>query len=119
MLVRAEAYFPEALDFLAGREILELVELAHLDFGLAAVDRRVGEALGPLDRFLARLRLDDGVAGDKLFRLGERAVDHRALLAVVLDAPAFRARLEARRIDEHAGLLQLLMVLAHLGEQAL
>src|SRR5690242_7120576 len=103
MLFLSHADFLEALHFLARRKLLELVELAHLDLALDAVDRRIRVALGPLDRFLARFRPDDGVAGDELLGFGERPVDEAALCAVVVDAPALAARLEARGIEQHAG----------------
>src|SRR5687768_8041630 len=90
----ADADLAEALERRALREILQLEILPHFDLGRAAVDRRVREALRPLERFGARVDVDDRVAGDELLRLGERPVDDGALLAVVLYAPAFRARLQ-------------------------
>src|SRR6185503_20655120 len=112
-------HFAKAFHRGAVGEVLELVERPHLDLAAAAVDRRIRKALCPLDRFLARFGLDDGVARHQVLGLGERAVDEAALLAVVPDAPALPGRLEARGVDQHAGFLQLLVVLAHLGEQAL
>src|SRR5262245_11301340 len=119
MLFLSHAELLEALHFLARREILELVERTHFDLRLDAVDGGIRVAPGPFDRFLTRFRLDDGVAGDELLGFRERPVDEAALRSVVVDAPALAARLQARGVDQHAGLLQLLVVLAHLGEQAL
>src|SRR5690606_1636905 len=80
----------------------------------------VGKALGPHEGFLARLDVDDGVAGDELLRLGERAVDEAArAVPAVADAPARPARLEAGAVDEDAGLRHFLVERAHLGEQPL
>src|SRR5688500_17573383 len=97
-------------------EVLELEEPAHLDLARAAVDGRVGEALGPGERLFARLDVDDGVAGDQLLRLGERPVDEGALAALlVLDAPALVARAPARAVHQDAGLGHLLVEADHLG----
>src|SRR5262245_42774153 len=88
-------HLEEALDRLAVAEVLELEQLPHLDLGLAAVVRRVGVASRPFHRFLARLHLDQRVAGDQLLRLGEGAVDHGALAAGgVLHPPAELAALQ-------------------------
>src|SRR5258706_13676983 len=107
ILFLSAADFLEALDFLARREVLELVERARLDLGLHAVDRGIRVAPGPLDRLLARFRPDDGVAGDELLGLRERTVDERALGSVVFDAPTLAARLQARGVEQHPSLLQL------------
>src|SRR5215831_3459723 len=97
-----QAHGAEARGGLAVAEVLELEELAHLDLAHAAVDRGVGKAARPLERLFARAGLDDRVAGDQFPRLGERAVDHAALRAVVAHAPPFRARLQSRGIEQHA-----------------
>src|SRR5216684_3939251 len=114
----AYAQLAELLDRRALREVVELEILPHLDLGHAAVDRRIGEALGPLDRFLARLDVDHRVAGDELLRFRERAVDEAPLSSVVLDAPALFAALQAGGIDQDAGLGELLVIGTHLREQA-
>src|SRR5436190_11675000 len=103
-LLLSGADLAEALERRALRQILELEVLPHLDLGRAAIDRRVREFLRPLERLVARLDIDDRVAGDELLRLGERPVDHRTLLAIVLYAPALRARLQPGGVDQHAGL---------------
>src|SRR2546428_13442624 len=79
-LLLAYAQLTELLDRGTLRKVVQLEVLPHLDLAHAAVDRRVGEALGPLDRFLARFDVDDRVAGDEFLRLGERAVDEAPLL---------------------------------------
>src|SRR6185295_1707103 len=89
----------------AGLELLELEHPAQLDLGLGAglwigLER---DPLGPLDRLLARLDLDDPVAGDQLLGLGERAVDHLALAAGREPDPrALRARRQAGAVEHHA-----------------
>src|SRR3990170_1299015 len=101
-------------------EVLELEERAHLDLALACVDRGVGVAPGPGERLLARLDVDDGVAGDELLGLCERSVDEGALAALrVLDAPALAARAQARAVHQDAGLGHLLVEPDHLGQQRL
>src|SRR5690348_6215757 len=87
-------HLTELVDRLARGEVLELEELPDLDLAVPAVDRRVRKAARPLERPLARLGLDDRVAGDQLLGLGERAVDDGALAAVVLHAPSLGARLQ-------------------------
>ena len=78
-----------------------------------------GGALDPLDRLVLRLHLDQPEAGDQLLRLGERPVDDGPLAAGELDTRALRARVEPFAGEHHAGLHQLLVVLAHRGEQLL
>src|SRR5581483_8885659 len=112
-------HFMEALHRLALAEVLELEVRPHLDLALHAVEGR-REALAPRKRLLARAYVDDGVAGDELLRLGEGAVhDAAAAVLAVPDAPALRGRLQARGVHQDAGLHQLLVVLAHLGEERL
>src|SRR5689334_9505279 len=98
----------EALHFLGVAEVLQLVELAHLDLAHAALAGRVRVAAAPFQGLLARFHLDDGVAGDEFLGLGEGAVDETALLALVFDAPAVGAGLEAAGVQQHARLVQLL-----------
>src|SRR5262245_56793992 len=107
---------------LVAREVLHLEHRADLAVALLAVATRSidrHEPLGPLDRLLLRLRLDDRVARDQLLRLRERAVDHGALLAAVLDAGALRAGPQPFARQDHAGLLALLEERPHGGEQLL
>src|SRR5262249_19019369 len=79
---------PEAIGRLARTEVVQLEELAHLDLGVLARAGGIREALRPGERLLARLHLDDGVAGDQLLRLGEGPVGDDARPARVPDAPA-------------------------------
>src|SRR5207248_1121450 len=67
-----------------GREVGELLHLAHLD----DVAVQHGRALGPLDGFGPGLHLDHPVAAEHLLRLGERAVGHLRLAAAEADAGA-------------------------------
>src|SRR5262249_21776800 len=115
----ADAHLAEAIDRLALAEILKLEQLADFDLAVLPVDRRIGEAPGPFQRLLARLHLDDGVAGDQLPGFGERAVEHAALAARIFDAPALGGRPQAARIEQHAGFHQLLVIVRHGGEQLL
>src|SRR5947209_1594831 len=101
LLSKALLHVAELVDRLAAPEILELEELPHLDLALSSVDRRIGKAPRPLQRLFARLHLDDGVAGDQLLGLGERAVDDGALRSRVLDAPALGARLQPGGVEQH------------------
>src|SRR6266550_2200799 len=98
-----------------GTEIVRLEDLANLDLG-AAVE---GRPLEPLDRFVLGLHLPQPEAGNELLRLGERPVDHSALVAGEPHTRAFRARLQPFAGEHHAGLDQLFVELAHLGEDLL
>src|SRR3954453_24000357 len=101
------------------REVLQFIQLAHLDVAGDALADRIGEALGPLDRLVARAGLDQRVAGDQFLALGEGPVDDGALAAVVLHAPALAARLQARGIEQRAGAGELLVEARHRLEQRL
>src|SRR5258708_37558538 len=104
-------HLAKALDRLARTEILQFEELPDLDLGFLAVDGGIGKSPRPLHRFFPRLYLDDRVAGDELLRLGERPVYHSPLPTKLLDAPPLRPPLPAHSIEQHPGLLQLLVVL--------
>src|SRR5262249_10262138 len=93
-LLAGQVEHAEALDVGAGAEVVEVIELAHLD--LAILAGGIGEESRPRDRLLARLALDQRVAGDQLLRFGEGAVDHGARVTAVADAPSLGARLQAR-----------------------
>src|SRR5690348_2010218 len=69
----ADPHLAEPLDRFAGGEVLQLVHLPDLD--LAVPERGVGHAPGPGERFLARLDLDQRVAGDQLLGLREWPID--------------------------------------------
>src|SRR5205807_7210512 len=94
---------------LAGRialgEFGRLEDLAHLDFS-SAVE---GRALEPLDGLGLRLALPEPEPGDQLFRLGERPIDDRALLAFETNSRAVLARVQPLARQHHAGLDQLLV----------
>ena len=98
-------------------EVLRLEHLADLDLALALVG--VGAALDPLDRLVQRLHLNQPEAGDQLLGLREGTVDHVAVLAAELDPRALRAGLQPLAREQHARVRQLLVELAHLGEQLL
>src|SRR5215211_5317354 len=100
-------------------ELVQLEQLADLDlpFGLGLTAGLKREPLGPFDGLVHRLHLEDPVAGDDLLGLAEGAVDHGALAAGELDPNALGAPMERREVQEHAGLRQLLVVLAHLGQE--
>src|SRR5690606_33936329 len=63
-------------------EVGRVEDLTQFDFR-AAIERRF---LQPLERLGLRRRLPDPEARDQFFRLGKRAVGHRRLAAVELDA---------------------------------
>src|SRR5437773_6381057 len=102
-----------AVDRLTRAKIVQLEELAELNFAFLALAAQVGDALGPLDRLFPRLHLDDPVSGDEFLRFGKGAVDHRALASGKLDAGARGAGLEPGQVEQHAGLHQLLIVLTY------
>src|SRR2546426_11731909 len=91
--LRAQALllFPE-LGREFGPEVFRLEHLANLDLGLAREGVRA--ALDPFDRLFHRLHLPQPKAGDQLLRLGERPVDHGALVAREPDPRALRHRLQ-------------------------
>src|SRR5438552_5508718 len=119
LLLLPDFHLAKALDRFARSEVFQLEELPDLDFGLSSVDGRIGKAPRPFHRLFPRLHLDDGVAGDDLLRFGEGPVDHDALRARVLDAPALGARLQAGGIEQDPRFLQVLVVLLHLRNELL
>src|SRR5262249_57453007 len=64
---------------LARAEVLQLEELADLDFAILSMG--IGAALDPFDRFRQRLALQCPVAGHELLGLREWAIDDGALAA--------------------------------------
>src|SRR5256886_1266714 len=94
-----------------GTEVVRLEHLANLHFALLE-----GRPLQPFDRLVQRFHLPQPETGDQLFRLGERPVDHRTLAAGEPEPWALGARLEPLAGEEHAGFLQFLIELAHLGQ---
>src|SRR6266566_1472542 len=99
-------------------EVVSLEYLADLDLGLPA-RKRIRTALDPFDRFVKRLHLEQPKARDQLLGLGERAVDHRALVAAELHARAFRAWLDPFGGEENSRFDQLFIELPHVGEELL
>src|SRR5258708_3337757 len=96
-----------------GGDLVGFHDLADLDLTVLE-----GHARGPLDRLLPRLHLDQPEARDQLLRLGEGPVDHRRLAGPgEPDARALRARMEAVGGQQHAGLQELLVEPAHLGDE--
>src|SRR6202040_2385659 len=92
------------LDRRAWTEIIELEQLAKLDLAFRTVAVRRGAALGPVDRLLLRVDLDQPVTGDQLLRLGERSVDDGGPSAGEFYARPFRAGLQTRKIKQDSGL---------------
>src|SRR5512143_2626806 len=99
-------------------EIVRLEHLPDLELRLAAREGIRG-AFDPFDRLFSRFRLDQPEAGDQLLGLGAWSVDHRPLRSREPDARSLRARVEAFPGQQHAGLRQLFVVPAHLGEKFL
>src|SRR5262245_29629048 len=84
----------KAIHGLSGPEIVQLEQLPDFDLPLFTTHCGVGKALGPFERLFSRLDLDQRIARDQLLRLRERPVNDRALVARILDLPAFRAGLK-------------------------
>src|SRR4029453_9461668 len=100
---------------LRGELVAEIVGREHradLELGLLH-----GRSLDPLDRLVQRLGLDQPETREQLLGLRERAVDHLTLREA--DAHALGAGMEPLAGEHHAGVGQLLVVLAHLGEHLL
>src|SRR5205809_3429581 len=98
-----------------GRHVVaEVVRFEHLaNLHLALLERG---ALQPRNRFVLRLDLPQPEPCDQLLGLGERTVDHRALLAGEPDASTLGARVEPLAREHHAGLDQLFVELRHFRE---
>jgi hypothetical protein len=62
---------------------------------------------------------ENPVARDQLLRLGERPIDDGALAFGELDPPPLGAREKPRQVNEHSGLLELVVVPAHRGQEFL
>src|SRR4051812_30805859 len=90
-------------------EVLGLEDRPDFDFRPAA--ERC--ALQPLDRFVHRLDVPQPEAGDQLLRFSERSVDHRAFGTGEPDALAPRTWMQPFARLHHAGIHELLVVLAH------
>src|SRR2546428_4413443 len=95
-------------------EVLHLEHLANLDLALLE-----GAAFNPFDRLGHRLHPPQPEAGDQLFRLRERPVDHGPLRSREPDAHALRARVEPLAREHHARLCQLFVELPHVGDDLL
>src|SRR5205823_2033840 len=117
VLLKLLAEFTCAIHRFAWAEVVQLEELADLDFAFLAVGSR--GALGPLDSLLPRLHLDDPVSGDEFLGLGKGAVNHRGPASRELDTGALGGGLETGEIEEHTGFHQLLVVFAHRGKNLL
>ena len=96
-------------------EIRRLVVRSNLEIRFFA-GHRVRALLRPLDRLFDRLHFPDPEAGDELLGLGERAVDDRPFRAVEANALAVLAGLQAVAALHDAGLDELFVIPAHLGE---
>ena len=116
---RRDTHLPKAIHRLAGAEILQFEQLANFDLALLAVDGGIGHPPSPIEGLLARLHLNDGVAGDDLLGFGEGAVDDRALVAGELDAESLGAGLQPIGIEQHAGLHELPVKGCHIGHKLL
>src|SRR5689334_18100896 len=114
-LARRRSLPDRLLDAFAGIEVRGVEQRTELDHRLLAVLQvdTVRSALGPLDRLGQRLDFEQRVARDHLLGFGERAIDHRALATAVLHPRAAAGRREAAEIEQHAGLLQLLVEVVH------
>src|SRR6266511_3287218 len=79
-----------------GLLVFGLEELAYLDLGLIGAKRDVElePALGAVDGFVLRLRLNEREPRDELLCFGEGPVDHEAFASGGFDPRAERARLQ-------------------------
>src|SRR5258708_14296597 len=107
----------DAVHFRARLEVLELIQLPHFDFSFGLLAERRREAPRPFHGFFAGANLNQPVAGDPYLAFREPTVDQRALARAVVDAPAFRTRLQPGCVEEHTGLGQFFMVGAHRSHQ--
>src|SRR5829696_408721 len=98
-------------------EILRLEDLPDLDLGLTL--QRVRAFLDPVDRLLQRVHFEDPEAGEQLLGLGERTIDHGATGAREPHTRTLRRGMEPLTGEHDASLDQLLVVLAHVGQQLL
>src|SRR6267142_2640830 len=109
-------HFAEPVRGLVFFEIFHFEELPHFNLRIYAFARGIRKTTAPFHRFFLRFDLNHGVSGNQLFRFRKGAVNYRALLPRILDAPAFRSRLQARGIQQHSRLDQFLVVSGHGGE---
>src|SRR6476659_4610550 len=101
------------------RPELRAVEGPHLALDVPLVAVHLEETPGELEGVLHRPRLEDRVAANHLFRLGERAVLHRELPEGGAHTLAFGGGAKPAGRDEAAVLRHLGHELAHLVHQAL
>src|SRR5262245_36811617 len=94
-------------------KILGLEDLPELDLG-PAVERRL---LEPFNRLVHRLHLPEPEAGDEFLRLGEGPVDHGPIFAGESHALTPRGWVKSLARFHDAGLHELLVVLAHRGQE--
>src|SRR3954469_21505286 len=97
-----------------GAEVFGLEYLANLDLALLE-----GGPLQPLDRLFLRSHLPQPEPGDQLLGLGKRSIDDSSLAALEATPGSLRAGLQPFACQHNAGLGQLLIELAHLGQNLL
>jgi len=89
-------------------KIFIFIQLAHFQLTVG------GRALDPIEDVDFGLGVQDPIAGDDLFRLAERAIDHCRLALRVANPRGRRARFQAFAGEHHARVDELLVVSAHL-----
>src|SRR6202521_838800 len=94
-------------------EVRLFEHLAHLDH--VAILSRAAQC--PCNRLFLRLDLDHPVAPKQLLRLGERPIGRSALAAGELDPRALLAGVQPVEREHHPRFGQLIVVLAHRGNQ--
>src|SRR5262249_15396784 len=109
-----DAQIAESLHGLDVAEVLELEELPHLD--LAVLEQRVGEAPGPLERFVSLFVWIVDVARDQFLGLVDRSIDARLRGTGEFDPPPLRARLQPVGIEQHTGFRQPFVIVRHRAE---
>lgn len=90
---------------------------ANFDLGSCSLAHGIRETLGPLERLLPRFHLDEGVASDELFGLGEWPIDHgRFSPEYLIRQPS---KLVAVRRHQATLFRQFLLVCRHGGKELL
>src|SRR5262245_46984640 len=116
--LRSQARFP-LTDFRRGR-IAEVLDFEHWsDLDLAFLFVRIGAALDPIQRLLERRHFPQPKPSDELLGLREGPVDDGAALARESHARALARGVQALASEHDPGLHQLLVELAHVGQELL
>src|SRR5215472_4672824 len=119
ILMKLLPQVPRTIHRFALPKVFQLKERADFDLGIVLETRLKRDALGPLDSLFFGFHLDNPIAGDEFFGLRKRTVDYGPLAIRELDPRSLGTGLESRKVHQHSGLHQLLVVLAHSAQQLL